>query len=166
MKKIFKVATLIVMLFFATNADAQWRMSKIEADELKRNEERHASIYYGEEGYATFWSDDPLFKIGLNEGCGIFSRYGTTDYVHCIIGLYVDGKLVKRYPRIRFFVGEGLKAAVMAERWGVAQKIIEHLQKKGDVRILAPRYAELDFDLRIPMNKDLKYDPPQAPLFY
>lgn len=165
MKKIIKTLTLIMALFVATHANAQWSISKIEADELKGNQEYYASVYQDKQGYATFWSNDAYFKIGINEGLGTFKNCGG-GHVICIVGLYVGDKLVKKYSQVYFYIGDMAKTATMVNRWSLAQKIIEHLQKKGDVRILAPRFGDPDLDLRIPMNKDLKYDPPMAPLFY
>ena len=162
MKKIFKVATLIMMLFFATNADAQWRISKIPADELKGTKEHYANIYESSSGYFVCWNDGANLKIVCNEG--IFKP--TAFSVVCIIGLYEGDRLVKKYNKVHFTLGDNYDTATMFDRFALGQRVIEHLQKKGKVRIIAPRHGKIDFDITIPMNKDIKYDPPQAPLFY
>ena len=157
-----KTVFLMMAIFAISSANAQWDISKIPADELKGTKEHYANLYSSSDGYFVCWNDRANLKISCKEG--IFKP--TAFSVVCIIGLYEGDRLVKKYNKVHFTLGDNYDTATMFDRFALGQRIIEHLQKKGKVRIIAPRHGRLDFDITIPMNKDIKYDPPMVPLGY
>lgn len=160
MKKIIFI--LVMSLFVCINANAQWSVSVIKGDELKGTEDCYANVYDFSNGYFVCWSNDTSIKIGTNVGIfdydTEYGSYSSFQYTNVIIGFYVDGTLTEKVMA-KFYVPDGKSNTAYTsdiKNKGLGVKIINHIKTKGDVRIIAPRYGRVDFDITIPMNNTLK----------
>lgn len=157
-----KKLLLLIAICITTVANAQWQITKMPGDELKEIEEYYMNAYAGERGDAfAFASNFPSSVIILSRS-GIFNyNYNDSNSVKITIGFYVDDKLVDK-ESTKFYVlntGNSNLATLNDRRTpGLGLKIITHLKTKGDVRIIADRYSGSDYDVRIPMNKNLVVD--------
>lgn len=157
MKKFVVILLALFVGVFSSKMWAQWNEpSYYPGDDLKGTTEYYANVYRCSDGYFVCWSNDSDIKIGTN--IGIFDYQDS--YVSVIIGFY-EGDNLKEKIETRFYVPRGNSGTAYTSRYvskGLGIKIINHLQNVGNVRIIAPRYGKLDFDITIPMNTALKTD--------
>ena len=150
-----KFLILTAAIFIASAANAQWlKPSYYPADELKGEDAYYANMYSNDAGYFVSWSNGENIKIGTNRG--IFDY--DDDYVTVIVGFYVGDKLEEKVVA-KFYVPTGDSDTAYSSSFrdpGLGLKIINHLRTKGKVRFLADKFSGADFDLTVPMNKNLK----------
>lgn len=149
------LASVIVVLSFSISANAQWNTPTYhKGDELKGTSEYYSNLYIGENGYFVCWDNESDVKIGTNSG--IFDY--EDNYVFVIVGFY-EGESLKEKVTTRFYVPNGDADTAYSSEYrtkGLGDHIKNHLKNVGDVRIIASKYSGSDFDITIPMNKDLK----------
>ena len=138
---------------------ANWTEELFPADELKGTPEELVSRYDCPiTGNAFFYfKGDVGGNITLLSKQGIFDYQSgrPNDYVKVVVGLYENGELKKKIDA-KFSVGGGdADIAVLLDK-KISGEIAEHLKNTGDIRIVAPRYSGLDYDVTIPNNPDLK----------
>jgi len=156
---IFTLCTIFVFLFsVSNNANAQWQPAKFyEADELKGEDAYFSNHYVGDSGHLICWSNETDVKIITDRG--IFDY--DDNYVKVVVGFYEGDKLVEKVTT-KFFVPDGDSDTAYTSSYNepknLGWKIMQHLKTKGKVRIIAPKFSGADFDLTIPMNKDMKID--------
>lgn len=153
MKKLF---LFLAMALFANAVNAQWHEPVYKpADELKGEDAYYANIYDGNSGSFVCWSNETDIKIITDRG--IFDY--DDSYVRVIVGFYVGDELVDKVTA-RFYVPKGDSDTAYTSKYqtptDLGSRIITHLKTKGKVRFLAPKYSGSDFDLTVPMNKNLK----------
>ena len=135
---------------------AQWQTPKFfPADELKGEEAYYSNQFIGDDDYFVSWSNETQIKIGTRRG--IFDY--NDNYVSVIVGFYVNDELDEKITT-KFFVPKGDSNTAYTSEYkapaNLGSKIINHLKTKGKVRFIVPKYSGADFDLTVPMNKDLK----------
>lgn len=153
MKKFF---LFVLSLFIAHVINAQWQSPHYyPADELRGEEAYYANQYVGNAGYFVSWSNESKIKIGTSRG--IFDYHD--NYVTVIVGFYVGDELEEKVTT-EFFVPNGDSDTAYTSGYrqprDLGGKIINHLKTKGKVRFIASKYSGADFDLTVPMNKNLK----------
>lgn len=150
-----KLLLLIATIFIANVANAQWHEPHyFPADELKGEQAYYANQYSDDTGYFVSWSNEKEIKIGTRRG--IFDY--DDNYVTVIIGFYVGDALEEKVTT-KFFVPDGDSDTAFSSAYrepGLGLKIINHLKTKGKVRFIASRYSGGDFDLTVPMNRNIK----------
>lgn len=152
---------LLATLFISTVTFAQWSIRHIDADELRGQEECYFNFYNSPKGDSfSFGSTQPLsFIIGTRSG--IFN-YGDDAFgyhtLKVIVGYYVGKELVDKATETLYISKDGNSNYAGSLGGELANKVVNHLKTKGDVRIIAPKYSGSDYDVRIPMNKNLKVD--------
>ena len=154
MKKILTIALLgfIAITAFSFNAKAEWNQpTYCPSDELRGTEAYYANFYDGNSGYFVSWSNEDKVKIGTRRG--IFD-YNSYHFVSVLVGFYEGDKLIKK-ETTSFYVPKGDSDTAYSNS-DIGKRITTHLKTTGKVRIIASTYSGLDFDLLIPMNKNLK----------
>ncbi len=151
-----KFILLLTAIFIANVVHAQWQSpSFFPADELKGEEAYYANQYINDTGFFVSWSNETKIKIGTIQG--IFDY--EDDYVPVIVGFYV-GNVLEEKVTTKFYVPEGDKDTAYTSNYqrptDLGSKIINHLKTKGKVRFIVPKYSGVDFDLTVPINKNLK----------
>jgi len=148
MKKIIMAFVCLMTMVMSASAQNGWDSKVYPKDELK-----------GEEGYvSTFWSNasgmvvtfsDNGMKLCTNSG--IFDYYD--DRVNVTIGYYdLEGNL-KEKASVTFYISQNSSQCFIAnaskKKKGKKFRDFIH-NEKGYVRIVAPRYARSDFDIKVP----------------
>lgn len=150
-----KFLLLLAAILIADVASAQWLEPHYSpADELKGTEAYYSNMYRSEVGYFVSWSNETDIKIGTDRG--IFDY--DDNYVTVIVGFYVGDSLEEKVTA-KFYVPDGDSDTAYSSSYrspGLGEKIINHLKTKGKVRFIASRYSGGDFDMTVPMNKNLK----------
>lgn len=153
MKKFIIIIAAVILSI--VNANAQWNSpSYHEGDELKGTGAYYSNLYIDDDGYFICWSNSTDIKIAAKRG--IFDY--DDNYVSVLIGFYKGTELIEKV-NTKFFVPDGDSNTAYSSEYktkGLGEKVINHLKTVGNVRIIAPKYSGADFDLTIPMNKDLK----------
>ncbi len=159
MKKLIVSFILALVASLSFVANAQWTEPRyFPADELKGEGAYYANTYQGEDGYVIFWSNENSVKIVSKRG--IFD-YGSYHYVDVVVGFYEGDKLVEKI-KTQFYVPRGDGDTAYTSSYekpaDLGLKIISHLKNTGKVRFIAGKYSGPDFDITVPMNKNLKHD--------
>lgn len=149
MKHFFRFITIVSALFFASSANAQWKTSVLEADELRGTEERVLNTFSGDKAIVTYESGNII----------VWARKGRFDeknrYVNALIGYYKDGKLIDKEQVKFFYTGSPSQQTVMArdirKREDYSPKIAKHLKEVGDVRFVIDMYDGVALDFVVPM---------------
>jgi hypothetical protein len=154
MKKAFILTVLLLCVSTFANAQ-KWNISKTAGDPLKGTTDAFA-YRCGGNNYFYCYSDTHIIKIGCSKA--IFNPRPSTfnRYVDVTIGFYVGETLVDKVKAM-FDLNDRLDAAYCFRR-GLNKKIITHLKTKGHIRILASTYSGDDYDLRLPMNPEIRYN--------
>lgn len=154
MKKIIFI--LAMTLLVCVNAKAQmWYIDETPADELKGTKASKHARFFTEDGMCAIKGDD--FAIAVKTHKGIFDYDGicNTRYIKVLVGYYVDDNLIDK-DNIEFSIKSTPKFATLFQnKKYYYTKIVNHLKTKGDVRFVIERYEDVDFDITLPMNKDL-----------
>lgn len=154
MKRLFLLVLLLLNVCTFANAQ-KWEISKIKGDALKGTADCYRCDFGV--GYTfTCWSDSATIRIGCPFSIFNPRPMSFNQYVDVTIGLYVGDTLVETL-KARFSLSSKLDTAY-SYRKGLNKKIIDHLKTKGDVRIFAPKYSGDDYDTRLPMNPDIRYN--------
>ena len=160
MKKLFTIifATVIAVATFSPDAKAQWASSVyFEADELKGTPSSYMTTYTDDAGMFVCISNDKENILSVTTAKGIFD-YDSYQNVKLTIGFYKDGALINRKTALAFVSTRSANHALMSDYGskGIIDKILNHLINVGDVRIIAHKFRGGDFDIKLPMNPDLK----------
>ena len=159
MKKFIKIITisLVCFLSFAFSSKAQWVESFEKGDELKGTTDHYSFIYMGtkEENYDGFgyYTNNRIAVVTCQKGIIDYQIYEEYRYATAIIGFYENGEL-KNKKKESFFVGNRGNSGWFSEK--TSAQIIDFLKNKGDVRIIISKYGGGDYDVIIPMNRNLK----------
>lgn len=144
-----------MMLSFCVNVNAQmWHINETQADELKGTKASKHAIFLTENEDSCIIKGDE-FVIGVHTRKGIFDYdiIGNTKFIKVLVGYYVDDKLIDK-DIIEFLTTSG-NFAFLYQNEKYYTKIINHLKTKGNVRFVIGKYENVDFDITLPMNKDL-----------
>ena len=155
-----KILICFILTLISISGYSQWMAPEYyPADELK-GEAAYYSNVYNETGVGMFiaWSNESTVKLVTSSG--IFDY--EDSYVTVLIGFYEGSTLVEK-TTAKFWVPDGNSHRAYSSFLdsNLGKKILEHIKTKGKVRFVAPRYSGADFDLTVPMNKDLKWTNPK-----
>lgn len=158
MKKFIITIVLALVASLSFTSYAQWSEPKyFPADELKDEGAYYATSYHGEDGSVIFWSNETDVKLVSKRGIFDYDDH----YVDVIVGFYEGDKLVEKVET-QFYVPSGDTNTAYTSSYkkpaALGLKIILHLSNTGKVRFIAKKYSGPDFDVTVPMNKDLKHD--------
>lgn len=153
------ILIVISLVCMAYSASAQWQKANFPADELKGTEAYTAYIFYDSDSdFMCYWSNDVSIKIGAGRGIFDYSDH----HVRVIIGFYEGDTLLEK-ETATFYVPDGDSDTAYTSSYGggkqLAEKIINHLNTKGDVRFIAPKYSGSDFDLVVKKRTDANTTP-------
>ena len=161
MKKII-VLLLMMSAVLTLSAQGEWKTVKTEADDL-RGIKGGETCLYTEECIGSFvvwdWKDPQFLLVSDN---GIFN-INSGGWLEILIGFYNnDGGLIEKmklwlskeegsgYKHART-IGNGMIPPGQKKK---VNKIFKALQSTdGYIRIVAPRYDTVDFDIKIPPYK-------------
>lgn len=130
-----------------------WSKTHFKADELTNRPEINAYTFINDEiGAFTFWDNvDDQFNVYTKNG--IFN-YNVKKQTPVVIGLYdKEDKLAEKVEMMmqRTSTASNITSADKKK----AKKVIAHIKTDGYIRIIAPIYNGLQFDLKlIPLKKD------------
>lgn len=153
-----KILICFILTLVSISGYSQWVVPKYyPADELT-GEAAYYSNAYNKTGVGKFiaWSDKSTVKLVTSSG--IFDY--KDSYVTVLIGFYEGSTLVEK-TTAEFWVPDGNSYTAYSLDDNLGKKILEHIKTKGKVRFVAPRYSGADFDLTVPMNKNLKWTNPK-----
>ena len=157
-----KILICFILTLVSISGYSQWVVPKYyPADELT-GEAAHYSNTYNKTGVGKFiaWSNESTVRLVTSSG--IFDC--RDSYVTVLIGFYEGSTLVEK-TTAKFWVPNGDSDTAYSSSLGrnrnLGKKILEHIKTKGKVRFVAPRYSGADFDLTVPMNKNLKWTNPK-----
>lgn len=157
MKKVLSIAIMLLMICTAS-AQGTWSSKETEADELKGT--KGGTIYvYSEKGIGSLviwdWNDQ---QIRLVSDSGVFN-INNGGWLEVLIGFYDDDGKMKDKTNLWLSKEEGSgynyartvnKGMIPPGQKKKVKKIFNALLSgTGYVRILAPRYNTIDFDLKI-----------------
>lgn len=154
MKKLI-FTTVLMLLSNLIFAQSQWSITYNEADELKETEACYVNSFITENGDA-FICQNNHEGVRIYTNKGIFHTFN--NFVQLTIGFYVDNKLIEK-KEVWLFVPSGQANIAYSNRYKqkkIGKKIKEHLKTSGDIRIIAKRYSDPDFDIIIPKNPEIK----------
>lgn len=154
MKKLI-FTTVFTLLSSFIFAQSQWSITYHEGDALKGTESCYVNTFVADNGDAFMsQSNHDVIRIYTNDG--IFDTY--KNYVQLIVGFYI-GEELKEKKEVWIYVPSDQANFAFSDRYKqkkIGRKIKEHLKTMGSVRIVANKYGGADFDITIPMNKELK----------
>ena len=153
-----KILICFILTLVSISGYSQWVVPKYyPADELT-GEAAYYSNAYNKTGVGKFiaWSNESTVKLVTSSG--IFDY--KDSYVTVLIGFYEGSTLVEK-TTAEFWVPDGDSHRAYSLDDNLGKKILEHIKTKGKVRFVAPRYSGADFDLTVPMNKNLKWTNPK-----
>lgn len=155
---IFIIVALIGFIAMSAPAKAQWNKPEyFPADELTGSDEYYANLYKGDCGYFVSWTGKASggkIKVATDSGIFDYETIGGYYFTDAIVGFYEGDKLVdKVVASFNVPKGDADTAYCAAD---LALKIKIHLKTKGKVRIIISKYGGPNFDLTIPMNKNLR----------
>lgn len=155
MKKFIKIITisLVCFLSFAFSSKAQWFIDYNKGDEMLNIPSHYSCLYRdaSSEDWAGYMTYSKYFAISSSNG--IFDYDYDTETIDATIGYYKGGQLVTKEDT-KAIVGKGKDIAYFSAM--LSDKIITYLKNEGDVRIYARKYTQANYDVKIPMNKNLK----------
>lgn len=158
MKKFIKIIaiSLVCFLSFACNNKAQWIIKYEKGDEML-NIPSYYSCFYRDalsEDWAGYMTDSKYFVIYSSNDIFDYDYDGyDTETIDVTIGYYKSGQLVKKEDT-KAIIGKSEDVAYFSAM--LSDKIITYLKNEGDGRIYARKYTQLNYDVKIPMNKNLK----------
>lgn len=151
MKKI--IFLLAMTLLVCVNANAQmWYIDETQADELKGTKASKDAFFLTEDGSCLIKGNDFVIAVKTHKGIFDYDGIGDTRSIKVLVGYYVDDKLIDK-DIIEFLISSAKFAFILNKTYYT--KIVNHLKTKGDVRFVIERYEDVDFDITLPMNKDL-----------
>lgn len=155
-----KILICFILTLISISGYSQWMTPEYyPADELT-GEAAYYSNVYNETGVGMFiaWSNESTVKLVTDRS--IFDY--KDSYVTVLIGFYEGSTLVEK-TTAKFWVPDGNSHRAYSSFLdsNLGKKILEHIKTKGKVRFVAPRYSGADFDLTVPMNKNLKWTNPK-----
>ena len=153
-----KILICFILTLVSISGYSQWLEPKYHpADELT-GEAAYYSNVYNETGVGMFiaWSNEPTVKLVTDRGIFDYENGRVT----VLIGFYEGSTLVEK-TTAKFWVPDGNSHRAYSPDDNLGKKILEYIKTKGKVRFIAPRYSGADFDLTVPMNKDLKWTNPK-----
>lgn len=155
MKKFIKCITisLVCFLSFAFSSKAQWFINYKNGDEMLNIPSYYSCLYKDAlskdwVGYMTYSKSFMIFSSN-----GIFDYDYYTEIIDATIGYYKNGQLVKKEDT-KAIIGKSKDVAYFSAM--LSDKIITYLKNEGDVRIYARKYTQANYDVKIPMNRNLK----------
>lgn len=153
-----KILICFILTLVSISGYSQWIKPKYyPADELT-GEAAYYSNVYKKTGVGMFiaWSNDPTVKLVTDRSIFDYEN----DLVTVLIGFYEGSTLVEK-TTANFWVPDGDSDTAYSLDDNLGKKILEYIKTKGKVRFIAPKYSGADFDLTVPMNKDLKWTNPK-----
>ena len=154
MKKILFI--VLMMLSFGVNVNAQmWRIFETKADELKGTKASKDAMFVTEDfdESCLIFGDEFLIALSTNKGIFDYDRINNLKYINVLVGYYVDDKLIDKDIIEAYLSSDCMTAYIEQENYYT--KIVNHLKTKGNIRFVIERYCDVDFDITLPMNKDL-----------
>lgn len=154
----FTIIALIAVTFSANGQLPGWYRVYEKPDELLGTKEKISLIYIsgeGEDGTCGF-SESGMDFIMVSSRNGFFDYKIVNSevyYADAIIGLYVNSKLIEKIETHLIIFSDNTSRGAFIEE--DADKIKYHLRNNGSVRIVLPLYKKGNFDLTIPMIKDI-----------
>jgi hypothetical protein len=153
MKRLLILTLLFLGVCASANAQ-KWDISYEKGNPVK-NTEDHVVNQFGLGLYFRCRSNSSNLTIGCSYGI-FHPKNNFNQHVDVTIGLYEGDTLVEKIKAV-FWLGDTLDVA-FSFRKQLNKRIIEHLKTKGDVRIYAPKYRGDNYDLRLPMNPEIRYN--------
>lgn len=153
-----KILICFILTLVSISGYSQWKAPMYyPADELT-GEAAYYSNVYNKTGVGTFiaWSNESTVKLVTDRSIFDYEN----DLVTVLIGFYEGSTLVEK-TTAKFWVPDGNSHRAYSLDDNLGKKILEYIKTKGKVRFLAPRYSGADFDLTVPMNKNLKWTNPK-----
>lgn len=161
-----KFIILLLFLFTACSSSGKWKITYYKGDELKGFDECFLNVFTNKNGDKVQFnsnectilltSSNSIFDIDTTINCS----FGIPeDYIDVIIGFYVNGNLTeKKIASFLCFKGIAKNAILcdFRDNEKIGKQIINHIQYNGDVRIIAPKFKESNFDVRMTKNPNIK----------
>lgn len=154
MKKIIFILTMTLLV--CVNANAQmWYIDETQADELKETKASKHALFLTEDGSCLIKGNDFVIAIKTHKGIFDYDGIRNTRHIKVLVGYYVDDNLIDK-DIIEFSIKSSPNFATLFQnKKYYYTKIVNHLKTNGDVRFVIERYEDVDFDITLPMNKDL-----------
>lgn len=160
-----KQLCFIIMMVFSLCINAQWRLEHVPADELKGTKEYDMYSYVQDDlgAFSFYGFDEYQFKILSKKGIFNVEREGRWRGCLVLVGMYTEDD--KLYDSFKLWLDAQNGSQILQTRnmgtmsnpvgqKGKVRRMLDFLQRgKGYVRIVAPRYADSDFDIHIPCPK-------------
>lgn len=152
MKKIL-VMTMMLLSAVVMNANG-WEKTYVAGDELRGTESTYVYAYFDNVGAFYFYENTNHVCIATREGIFNYGGEGLEDdeLTSVIIGFYDNnGNLVDKLNSCEFYLfNEKQDKAFSICTWK-NDIVIDYLKHKtGYVRVLADRYGDYDFDIKVP----------------
>ena len=149
MKKFLLAAVLFLLSLSAFGQ--KWECFFHLGDELKGTKSQMSFWYENEEGdMFVFWDNFGCMSL-VTKGC--FDCNGFYQ-LKTNVGFYKDGKLEKK-KKVTFRVYANDFEKAYCTKRSVVKQVAEYLTMQGDVRVVAPKFREADFDITAPkFDKD------------
>lgn len=161
-----KFIYLLVFLFTACSSSGKWEIIHCKGDELKSFDECFLNVFTAKNGDKVQFnsngdailltSNNNIFDIDTTINCS----FGIPkDYIEVIIGFYVNGNLTdKKTASFSCFKGIAKNAILcdFLDNESICKQIINHIRYKGDVRIIASKFHDSDFDVRMTKNPNIR----------
>ena len=153
-----KILICFILTLVSISGYSQWMAPEYyPADELT-GAAAHCINTYSETGAGIFSAqDDSALLLVSNKGIFDYYRIYSLYAVDVLIGFYEGSTLVEKTNATFKVLNSDSRVAGCTDDT-LVKKILEYIKTKGKVRFIAPRYSGADFDLTVPMNKDLKVD--------
>lgn len=152
MKRFVMTFFAALVAFFAVSNSAyaqKWQSLYSPADELKGEAEYY--VYYVEAPNGDsicLYSNENYIKI--ISGRGIFDY--NSNYVSVLVGFYEGDTLVNKVKTV-FFVPDRNASVAYTSKYKnptLAKDVVDWLKSNGEVRIIASKYSNADFDVTAP----------------
>ena len=155
MKRFFSIIIMLLSIVFSSNA--QWRINHVKGDELKGTKDHYMNSF-------TAKNDDAIIIQSDNSNIALYSDNGVFDIslnddIDVIIGFYENGKLTKKTQTKFHSSMNYLDYAILHGNYDenkIGKQIINHIRYKGDVRIIASKFHDSDFDVRMTKNPNIR----------
>lgn len=147
-----KAIMILSALFIGMSAMAQgWDSYTLPKDEMKgRMTEQSVLRYYDTELLLCLYTDDKAIGVSVFNGIyDYYSSYGDKQ-VDIEVGFYDKDNNYCSKKELTFAVGSTGDAAVLVRQPQVTEAIIYWLVHEGSIRLLIPRYNDIELDVTIP----------------
>lgn len=154
-KNMKRIITILIYLMFVLNASAQWRVLP-----LKDNSNKNSIAYIYQDKYDYFCCSEnsKLIRIGTNNGEFLNNVNNKTfKKTSVYIILYNENKAVKRYCLDFNLIDNNDFANSATYENRKVYKILNHLKNDGDIRILADKSINEDFNILIKQNDTISF---------